>query len=100
MAPYKSLAVGPCSSGDVRDGPNLGAKLLYYYLPSDMPSADARQRVSVAGCKFRGSPARQTLTALPKFLQARLTHLVQNKTTKKPACDAIIGRRFGAPLTS
>ena len=33
--PYKVLAVGPCSSSDTPDGSPLGAKFLYWDLPSD-----------------------------------------------------------------
>ena len=49
--PYKVLVVGPCTPADTPDGSPLGAKLLYLDLPSDMPSADARRRVSVQRCK-------------------------------------------------
>ena len=46
-APYKVLAVGPCTPADTPNGSLLGAKLLNLDLPSDMPGADARRRVSV-----------------------------------------------------
>ena len=38
---YKVLAVGPCHPADTPDCSPLGAKLLYLYIPSDMPGADA-----------------------------------------------------------
>ena len=46
-SPYKVLAVDLCTPADASDGSPLGAKLLYLELPSDMPGADARRRVSV-----------------------------------------------------
>ena len=45
--PHKVLAVGPCTPVYAPDGSPLGDKLLYLDLPSDMPGADARRRVSV-----------------------------------------------------
>ena len=53
---HKVLAVGPRSSADAPDGSPLGAKLLYLDLPSDMPGADARRRVSVQRCKPCANP--------------------------------------------
>lgn len=54
--PYKIIAVGRRSSGDTPDGSPLSAKLLYLYLPSDMPGTDAHHRVSMACCKLCGNP--------------------------------------------
>ena len=54
--PYKVLAVGPCTPADTPDGSPLGAKLQYLGLPSDMPGADARRRVSVQRCKPCANP--------------------------------------------
>ena len=53
---YKVLAVGPSTPADAADGSPLCAKLLYLDLPSDMPGADARRRVSVQLCKSCASP--------------------------------------------
>ena len=50
-APYKVLAVGPCTPADTPDGSLLSDKLLYLDLPFDMPGADARRRFSVQRCK-------------------------------------------------
>ena len=49
--PYKVLAVGPCNPACTPDGSSVGATLLYFDLPSDMPGVDARRRVSVQPCK-------------------------------------------------
>ena len=54
--PYKVLAVGPCTPADTPDGLPLGAKLLYLDLPSDIPGADARPRVSVRRCNPCANP--------------------------------------------
>ena len=39
--PYKFIAVGPCSYTDAPNGFHLSAKLLHFYLLSDIPGADA-----------------------------------------------------------
>ena len=57
--PYKVLAVGPFTPADTPDGSLLGANLLYLDLPSNMPSADARRRVSVQRCKPCTNPPRR-----------------------------------------
>ena len=54
--PYKIVAVGPCNPADTPDGSPLGVKLLYFDLPSDMPGADVRRRVSVQHCKPCANP--------------------------------------------
>ena len=36
-APYKVLAVGPCSAAETPDGSPLGGNLLYLDLPSNLP---------------------------------------------------------------
>ena len=69
--PYNVLAVGPCTPADTPDGSPLGDKLLYFDLPSDMPGADARLRVSVQRCKPFANPDDQG--DMPKYLPARLT---------------------------
>ena len=56
--PYKVLAVGPCTPAETPDGSPLGAKLPYLDLPSDMPGADARRRVSVQRCEALCQPPR------------------------------------------
>ena len=74
--PYKVLAVGPCTPADTADGSPLGAKLLYFDLPSDMPGADARRRVSVQRYKPCANP--HDHGDMPKYLPAELTHYVLN----------------------
>ena len=45
--PYNVLAVGPCSAADTPEVFPLGAELLCWDRPSDMPGEDARLRVLV-----------------------------------------------------
>ena len=66
--PYKVLAVGPCTPAYTPDGSPLGSKLLYMDLPSDMPGADARQRVSGHRCKPCANPYDHG--NMPKYLPA------------------------------
>ena len=81
--PYKILAFGPCAPADTPDGSPLGDKLLYLDLPSDMPGADARQRVSVQRCKPCANP--HDRGDMPKYLPAGLTQYVLNNfSTKSP----------------
>ena len=54
--PYEVLAVGPCSSAGTVDGSPLGVKPMYLNIPSDMPGADARRRVSVQHCRPCANP--------------------------------------------
>ena len=79
--PYKVLAVDPCSSADTPDGSPLGAKLLYFNLPSDMPGADARRRVSGQSCKPCANP--HDRGDMQKYLPAGLTQYVLNNFFKK-----------------
>ena len=70
-APCNVLAVGPWTAADTSDGSPLGGKLLFLDLPSDMPGADARRRVSVHHCKACANP--HDHGDLPKNLPAGLT---------------------------
>ena len=79
--PYKVLAVGPYTPADTPDDSTLGDKLLYLDLPSDMPGADARRRVSVQRCKPCANPHDQG--DMPKYLPAGLTQYVLNNFSKK-----------------
>ena len=79
---YKVLAVGPCSLADTPDGSPLGAKLLLYFdLPSDIPGADARPRVSFQPCKTCANP--HDRGDVPKSLPAGLTQYVINNFSEK-----------------
>ena len=69
--PHKVLAVGPCSAAGTPDGSPLEAKLLHLDLPSNMPGADARRRVSVQRCKPCANP--HDHGDMPKYLPAGLT---------------------------
>ena len=81
-APYKVHAVGPRAPADTPDGSPLGAKLLYLDLPSDMPGADTRRRVSVQRCKPCANPHDQG--DMPKYLTAGLTQYVLINFSKNP----------------
>ena len=59
----------------------MGDKLLYLDLPSDMPGADARGRVSVQRCKPCANPHDQG--DMPKYLPAGLTKYVLNNFSNK-----------------
>ena len=78
--PYKVLAVGPCNPVNTTDGSPLGAKL-YLALPSDMPGADARRRVSVQRCKPCANP--HDHSDMPKYLPAESTQYVLNNLSAK-----------------
>ena len=81
--PYKVFAVGPCTPADTPDGSPLGDKLLYLDLPSDIPGADARRRVSVQRCKQPcANPHDQG--DMPKYLPAGLTQCVLNNFSNNP----------------
>ena len=71
----------PCTPADTPDGSPLGDKLLYLDLPSDMPGADARWRVSLQRCKPCANPHDQG--NMPKYLPAGLTQYVLNNFSKK-----------------
>ena len=79
--PYKDLRVGPCTPADSPDGSPRGAKILHLDLPSDMPGADGRRRVSVQRYKPCASP--HDHGDMPKYLPAGLTQYVLNKLSKK-----------------
>ena len=79
-APYKVLAVGPCTPADTPDGSPLGAELVYLDLPSDMPGADARRRVSVQRCKPCANP--HDHDNIPKYLPTGLTQYVLKNFSK------------------
>ena len=79
--PYKVLTVGSCSSAGTSDGSTLEVKLVYLDLPSDMPGADARWRVSVQRCKPCANP--HDRGDWPKCLPAGLTQCVLNNFSKQ-----------------
>ena len=59
----------------------MGDELLYLDLPSDMPVADARRRVSVQPCKLCAKLHDQG--DIPKYLPAGLTQYVLNNFSKQ-----------------
>ena len=75
--PYKVLAVGPCSSADIPDGPPIGDNLLCLDLPSDLPGSDARRHVAIECCKPCSNP--HDSSDMPKYLPTGLTQYVLNK---------------------
>ena len=79
--PLQSPRGGPCSSADTPDGSPVGAKLLYLDLPSDMPGADARRRVSVQRCKPCANPPDRG--DMPKYFPVGLTQYMLNNFSKK-----------------
>ena len=74
--PYKVLVVGICTPADTPDGSPLGVKLLYLDLLSDMPTADARRRVSVQCCKPCANP--HDHGDMPQYLPAELTECISS----------------------
>ena len=80
IGPYKVLAVGPGSAADTPDGSPLGAKILYFDLPSDIPGADARRRVLVQRCKPCSNP--HDRGDMRKYLPAGFTQYVLNNFSK------------------
>ena len=78
---YEVFAVGPCPLADTPNGSPIGAKLLYWHLPSDMPGAGARRRVSVQRCKPCANP--HDRGDMPKYFPAGLTQYVLNNFSKK-----------------
>ena len=94
--PCEVLAVGPCTPPDIPDGSPLGAKLPYLDLPSDMPGADARRRVSVQRCKPCANP--HDHGDMPKYLSARLTQYVLNNFSKKPLPYDVTQHDVSTPL--
>ena len=78
---YKILAVVLCTPTDTPDCSPLGDKPLYLNLPSDMPGADARRRVSVQRCKPRANPHDQG--DMPKYPPAGSTQCVRNNFSNK-----------------
>ena len=84
MGPYKVLAVGPYTPADTPDGFPLGDKLLYLDLPSDIPGADARRRVSVQRCKSCANP--HDHGDMPTYFPGSLTQYVlfNNFSKKSP----------------
>ena len=80
--PCKVLGVGPCTPADTPDGSPLRDKLVYLDLPSDIPRADARRRVSVQRCKPCVNPHDQG--DMPKYLSARLTQYVLRNVSRNP----------------
>ena len=72
--PFKILAVGPAAASGTPDGRPLGSHLLYLELPSDMPGADSRARVSVHRCKPCHSA--HDIDDLPAHLPAALSKYV------------------------
>ena len=79
--PYEVLAIGPGTPADTPDGSLLGAKLVYLDLPSAMPGADARRRVSVPRYKPCANPHDHGY--MPKYFPAGLTQRVLNTVSKK-----------------
>ena len=81
--PFKILDVGPAPASAVPDGRALHGKLLYFYLPSDMPGRDSKRHVSVVRCKPCRNPG--DIHDLLKNLPADLTKFVLNSfSTKSP----------------
>ena len=81
--PFKILPVGPAPASAVPDGRPLHGKLLYFYLPSDMPGRDSKRHASVVRCKPSRNPddIHDLLTNRP----ADLTKYVLNSvSTKSP----------------
>ena len=87
--PYKLLAVAPCSSVNTPDGSRLGAKLLPLDLPFDMPSGDARRRVSGQRCKPCANP--NDRGDMPKYFPTGLMQCVPNNFSMKnlPPCTML-----------
>ena len=79
-APYKVLAVGPCSSANTPDG-SLGAKLLYLDFSFFFPGVEARRRVPAPRCKPCANPYYRG--DRPDNLPAELTQCVLNHFSKK-----------------
>ena len=79
--PFKILPVGPAPASAVPDGRPLHGKLLYFYLPSDMPGRDSKRHASVVRCKPSRNPddIHDLLTNPP----ADLTKYVLNSTSTK-----------------
>ena len=78
-APTKSSQLVPVPPLILRAA--LPCALSYLDLPSDMPGADARQRVSVQRCKPCAKP--HDHGDMPKYLPAGLTQYVLNNFSKK-----------------
>ena len=78
---YKALAGGPCTPADTPDGSSQGAKLIVLDPSSDMPGADARQRVSVQRCDPCANPHVHDDT--PKYFPAEMTQCVPNDVSKR-----------------
>ena len=76
--PFKILGVGPAASAP--DNRPLASKVLYLDLPSDMPGADAKPRVTVERCK---PCLGQDDADRPRFMPAGLSRYVLNKYSDK-----------------
>ena len=94
--PLQVLSVGPCTPADTPDGSPLGAKLLYLDIPSDMPGADARRRVSVQ----RRKPCANSHDHgdMPKHLPAELAKYVLYNLSKKSSPFHVTHDDVSTPL--
>ena len=96
--PFKILGVGPTAASDTPDNRPLQNKLLFLYLPSDLPGRDSKPRVSVKRCKPCPTPT--TPATYPSTYRRTSQHTSSQLSLQSPPLTRHPRRRHtttGAP---